>query len=339
MAITIRDLARMSDVSIATVSRVLSGKDNVSEEKRQNILDLADRLGYRPSRLASNLSRQRSGIIGLVASNMENPSYIHFINEMDVFCREHQYNSVVTVSHLNSEQEVENLNTMIEHRAEGLLIFPVSDLTKHPIPQNVLAMLKQSGIPTVFIAPMAGSGFDSVTAEEYDSARELTRQFLQRGHKRFAVMGDDPKNRPARVRLQGICDELEAAGLDPASIDLRLNTIDSIPRLGPDVLKRGTDRPTTLISLSTNMLLHLLPVLEKHRIKVPRDLSCAGFDDLEWCSLMSPQITVMHSNIREIARQAFETLLARRDKSRMRPRNLELPRQLMLRESIAEPKS
>jgi LacI family transcriptional regulator len=338
MTVTIRDLARMTNTSVATVSRAIGNKPGVTPETRGRIVQLAESLGYQPNRNAQSLVQQKTHLIGLIASALRNPWYVEFLGRMESFCADRGYQILVTESQLNPQREQENINTMLQHQAEGLVIFPVSDwLSQENF--DYFLKLKLRRFPFVLIGRVEGYGFDCVYTEEVESAMRLTEHLLNLGHTRFGMVDYDPRNRPARERLEGIKKALVVAGL--------LNGDEPItePVLRVTQYHRGAWRanleswftspnpPTALIPTNCGVGLELYRPLTEMGLRIPEEVSVASFDDPDWVKHLVPSMTVCRPDDEKVIHLALETLVERIHNPAGPTRVHSIPQELIMRES------
>ncbi len=338
MTVTIRDLARMTNTSVATVSRAIGNKPGVTPETRERIAQLAESLGYQPNRNAQSLVKQKTHLIGLIVSALRNPWYVEFLGRMESFWTERGYQILVTESQLSPQREQENINIMLQHQAEGLVIFPVSDwLSQENF--DYFLKLKLRRFPFVLIGRVEGYGFDCVYTEEIESATRLTKHLVNLGHTRFGMVDYDPRNRPARERLEGIKRALITAGL------LTGEEPDMEPVLRVSTYERTTWRdnlvnwfaspqpPTALIPTNCGVGLELYRPLMEMGLRIPDDVSVASFDDPEWVKHLVPAMTVCHPDDEKVIHLALQTLMERIQKPEGPAKVHSIPQELVIRES------
>lgn len=334
MAVTIRDLARMTNTSVATVSRAVGHKPGVNPETRARILQVAESMGYQPNRNAQSLVRRKTHLIGLVASVLRNPWYVEFLGRMETFCNQRGYQILVTDSALNVEREKENINIMLQHQAEGLIVFPVADwLIQEDFDYYLKLKLKR--FPFVLVGKVEGYGFDCVFSEEIKSARALTSHLLDLGHRRFGVVGYDSNNRPCRERLLGIRQELESAGLNTSPEDGMRILGYQRSEWNPAFREwfGSCNPPTALIPTNCGAALEIYRPLHQLGISIPGDVSIATFDDVSWVEMLTPSLTVCRPDDDKVSLLALQALMDRIENpmgiSRIQP----VPQQLVIRES------
>jgi LacI family transcriptional regulator len=332
MGVTIDDVAELANTSTATVSRALNGKPGVTEATRQRIIVLADKLGYRPNRIAQNLALQKSHVIGLVAADLRNPFYIEFFRRIQHAVGARGYQVLIADSELDVEKEKHNIEVMRQHRAEGIFIFPVCDW-RASLGVDHLLELRLRRFPFVVVGKVPGMSVDCVTSDELNTARKLTCHLLELGHRSIGFVGFDTNNRPIRERLEGVVSALGAAGcsLDPAHV---VELTDDW-RSGLTTLLRRPDRPTALVMVSdVCALMANRPIIDTG-LEVPRDLSLVTFENSLWTEHMKPSLTTTLENLEGVAQSALAILEQRMADLEAPPQVRLIPQEIVIRESTA----
>jgi LacI family transcriptional regulator len=330
MGVTIDDVAALANTSTATVSRALNGKPGVTEATRQRIILLADKLGYRPNRIAQNLALQKSHVIGLVAADLRNPFYIEFFRRIQHTVAPRGYQVLIADSELELEKEKQNIEVMREHRAEGIFIFPVCDW-RASLGVDHLLELRLRRFPFVVVGKVPGMSFDCVTSDDVDAARKLTLHLLELGHRHIGFVGFDSDNRPIRERLEGVVSALRDAGcsLDPAHVvELTDGWQGELVRM----LSRP-DRPTALVTVSDVCALMAHRPIVDLGIRVPEDLSVVTFENGLWTEHLKPSLTTTLENLDAVAKSAMEMLERRIDDLESAPQTVLVPQEIVVRES------
>lgn len=335
MTVTIKDLAQMARTSTATVSRVLSNKPGVAEETRKNIIQLAEKLGYSPNRIAKNLALKKSHVLGFIAADLRNFVYVEFFRRIQASAKELGYQVLIADSELNVEKEKQNIGMMREHRAEGIIVFPVVDWD---IRSNVdhFLQLKLQKFPFVLVGRVDNYGFDYVTSEETDTARALTQRLIAQGHREIGFVGTSDTNRCVIERQKGV-----AAALEEAGLHLRPEHTIPIEDDNHEKLKamlRTPNRPTALVFVNDTVLLVANRSIAELGISVPADLSVISFSDNVWSRHMKPAITTSTEDYAAVADAAFDTLIKRIDNPSDSPLHKLVPQAIIDRESVAPPK-
>ncbi len=338
MALTIIDIARMANTSTATISRVMSGKPGVSEEKRKDILELLDRLGYRPNRIAQQLALGRSNLLGVVVNNLKIPLHSQLIGSLENCCGEYGYNLLVMDSNHDPEKEINNIETMRGQRVGGLFVVPVYEYDMS-VPLDHLLRLKLDKYPFVIIGKVQGYDLDWIAIEESDAASKTAQYLLDLGHKRFCFLGYDANNRTVMERFESISASLQRHQVEIEN-DLIIEEVGTWVNGGflswrhaVEAVMSREKVPTAMIAANDTIALVTIRSLETMGYSVPGDVSVVGFDNSEFSALTHPAITTNARNMEELARLATETLMGKLVDPTRKSCQLEVPQELIERDS------
>lgn len=334
MGVTIKDIAALANTSTATVSRALSNKPGVTEAKRKRIQTLAGKLGFSPNRIAQNLALQKSHVLGLVAADLHNPFYIDFFRRIQNHVEDIGYQVLIADSEQSLEKEKHNINLMRQHRAEGLIIFPVHDWRIHTDVSHFLE-LRVRQFPFVIVGKLNEASFDSVTNEEVKTAQLVAQHLLDLGHRRIGFIGADAENRPVCERLEGVRKALAAANLELEDKHI----VRHYPGWPEDMIRmlKRKDRPTALVMINDVLALMAQRPLAEAKIRVPHDLSMAAFGNNLWAAHLVPSLTTTAENNEEVARVAMELLFKRIEEPGRAPLTHLVNPEFLRRESTAPP--
>lgn len=336
MNITIKELAQMAQTSTATVSRVLSNKPGVVEDKRRRILQIAERVGYSPNRIAKNLSLKKSHVFGFIAADLRNLAYVDFFHRVQALAREVGYQFHIADSEQDVAKERANINLMRENRAEGLIVFPVHDWHVNAELDHFL-QLKLQRYPFVLIGRAEGYGFDSVVSEEIRTAHTLTRHLLDLGHRRIGFLGADAENRCIAERVEGTRQALAGAGLElRPGHEIALGDEESWREELKACLGRP-GRPTAFVCVNDVTALMAYRPLHELGLAVPRDLSLVSFGDNLWSRHLIPALTTSVERSSDIAESAMSILLRRLNDPGSPPLSELIDQDFRIRESTAPP--
>ncbi len=332
MPVTLQELARLANTSAATVSRVLNDKPGVNAERRANIKKLAKQFGYRPNIMARNLVMQKQHMLGFITSSLSNPAYVDFFHRIESSCRAKGYQILIADSEEDVELEKQHIETMLEYRANGLIVFPVAD-EKSAAGYRHFLELQLKKIPFVLVGESGGYNFDYVTSEEIESAGVLARHVLELGHRRIGVVGVLPGNRCTEERLEGVVRVLNSDAPEAAAA---LRTAygekeDWIPEVCS--WTEEAEPPTALITMNNGVALRLCRPLAALGVQIPRDISMVTFEDDFWTELIQPALTTSVPNNAEVARLAFDTLMKRIENPEAPPVTHLVPQTFVRRES------
>jgi LacI family transcriptional regulator len=330
LAVTIRDVARAASVSVATVSRVLNGKEPVREETRSRIRAVVERLDYSPHAAARSLITRRTNTLGVLLPDVYGEFFSEVIRGIDSCARGRGYHLLVSGSHSDGA-EIEAVLRAARGRVDGWIVMS---------PELDARSLKRSltdGLPAVLLNGGVANGdpFDSIRVDNYGGAAAMVRHLISLGHRRIAHLAGPVGNRDASERLRGYRDSMRSLTTRP-SRDLEMAG-DFREEAGVSAGRRlltWKNRPTAVFAANDAMAIGLLSCLQESRVRVPEDLAVAGFDDIPIARFATPPLSTVRVPIAELGAQATRLLLrtlAGR-KSRVR-RHVTLPTTLVLRAS------
>ena len=329
--ITIHDVARLSGVSIKTVSRVLNREPNVKGETRDRVQEAVTRLRYRPNISARSLAGSKAYLIGVFFDN-PSPAYVTDVQLGAIArCREEGYHLIVEPLDSTGDLEAQVTPILTTLRLDGLILTP-------PVCDNrqLLAVLEAEGVPYVRLSPdrdLDRSAF--VRMDDTRAAYEMTAYLIGLGHSDIAFIKGHPDHGAAHLRHEGYVAAMAEHGLSVR--DDRVEQGYFSFRSGFEAAERllaGADRPTAVFASNDDMALGVMAVANRLGLNVPAALSVAGFDDTPGAKVVWPQLTTVRQPIKAMAAAAADLLLsgAARFEGPIPPSRL-LEFELVLRES------
>jgi LacI family transcriptional regulator, galactose operon repressor len=327
--VVMRDVALLAGVSTATVSRALNEPARVSRRMRARVEDAVRELGYIRHGAARALSMRRSHAIGAIIPTVDNATRAGKVAALQKRCRERGYNLVLALSEYDLHIELQQCRNLVEAGIDGLMLEGgIHD-------RELYELLEKRGIAVVNTSiydrhsPHPNIGFDN-----RDVARRLAEHLLDLGHREIAMIaGPTADNDRAGGRVAGVRDALKARGLDlPASRVVEFPYRLAEGRLGLRALVDRNPRPTAIICGNDMLAIGALIEAQTLGLRVPQDLSIAGFDDLDWASQIPPGLTTMAFPASEIGRLAADYLIDTLSGKRV-PRAVEVEVKLILRGS------
>ncbi len=301
----IADVAAFAGVGVATVSRVLNGRDNVSQATRDRVLEAIRTLDYRPSALARNLSLKRTMVIGVVTPFLTNPSPIERVRGIVTALGDSPYDLALFDVESASRQERAFRLLADPHRTDGLLIVSLVP------PAEEVRRLQGGGIATVLIDARHDT-LPSVVVDDVEGGALATSYLLELGHRRIAFIGDKPPDEfrfdSSRDRTVGYRRALEEAGVPVHPDYVREGTQSRhVARSIAEELLRLPEAPTAIFAASDTQALGVLEAARGLGVSVPEALSVVGFDDIEIASYVG--LTTIRQPLFESGRRGAELLL------------------------------
>ena len=301
---TIRDVARESGVSIATVSRVFNDSSLVSEETGRVVREAAARLNYWPNGVARSLITNRTHALGVLLPDMYGEFFSEVIRGVDLAARRNGFHVLVSSSHADSEALAEALRSM-SGRIDGVMVMaPDVDA-----PGAIRGFSHHC--PVVLINPgQEVEECDTISVANVEGAHEMVRHLLGLGHRRIAIVRGPARNLDGDQRLQGYRSALIEAGieLDP-QLELRGDFTEPSGWEAALVLARMEPRPTAVFVTNDHMAVGVLAGLAESGLSVPGDVAVAGFDDIAIARYTSPPLTSVHVNTALLGERAVELVL------------------------------
>lgn len=306
MPVTIKDIAKKAGVSHTTVSRALNGNPAISEKTALGIRDIALEMGYLASAAARGLKTNRSRVLGVIVSRIDNPYFGEIVQGIEETVHPAGYSIFIASSNQDSEHERTIIQAFGEHRVDGVIIGSISFNREHS------NMLHSYGIPIVVINNQSPNEYHhSIAHDDVYGARQVTRHLVELGHRRIAYLGNELAKRINRDRENGLKKEAaEASILIPPEylVGLSGGEIEHGEKGMEDLLQRK-EYPTAVFCFNDLMAIGALKVLHKHGLRVPEDISVAGFDNISYSAYTTPALTTFDQPKRLIGAEAANMLL------------------------------
>lgn len=330
--VTIRDVARASEVSYTTVSRVLSGYEFVRESTRARVLEAVERLGYVANLPARSLAGGHSHIIGLLVPNLDN-AYVGTITQgIDQALARANYDLMLYTSHRHPGKESYYASAIPNGLTEGLLL--VAPL----VPADYLDSLQRQNFPYVLIDQAdATENSNVVEATNWHGAYEATRHLVELGHTRIAFIQGSSAIGSAPERLRGYKAALTNYDI-PVQEDLILEgdyQQQTAYALTRRLLQTAAEPPTAIFASNDLSAFGAMDAVRDSGLQMPEDISIVGFDDIPQASLVYPKLTTVRQPLEQMGSVAVKMLLAQIEDRSLPPQRVVLATQLIIRDSCA----
>lgn len=339
MPVTIKDIAKHSNVSHSTVSRALHGSPLIAESTVARIRQIALELGYSPSAAARSLKTNRSQALGVILSSVDDPFFGEILQGIEEVAQNSGYSLFIAASQRDPNRERNIVQAMREHSVDGVIICSASFSNA----QN--SQLHNFGIPIVVVNNQSAEDYRySIYHDDADGSRQLSRHLIDLGHRRIGYLGNSQSGRTTLDRLSGFKQEMDTRGLP-----ILPGMIHEVAGGGPEDGLAGVahflrldERPTALICFNDMMATGVLKGLSLAGLRVPADFSVTGFDNIVFSAFTNPPLTTFDQPKRFIGAEAANLVLdllktpAKNDQPEQ-PKVQMLKGQLLVRESTAPP--
>ena len=295
---TIRDVASLAGVSVATVSRVLNNNGYVHEDTRKKVVQAINKLDYKPNAVARSLYKKTSKSIGFIIPDITNPFFPQLVRAVESFFVEEGYTILLFNSDEELEHELKILEIMESKYVDGILI------VSNTIGKDQLERLS---IPVVAIDRVIDETIPTVSIDNYHGARGAVRLLLKKGCRNIAHIRGPENVYTAEERLKGYLDEMKAHGLPTyvyaGNYELKISMLTTMKLLsensGIDGIFAGNDV----------MAVGAIKAASKLGITIPKELKIIGFDGIELAEAITPELTTMEQPILKLGRKSGKLLL------------------------------
>lgn len=307
MATKIADVAERAGVSTATVSRVLSGKSNVSAAMRERVLVAVAELGYRPSRVARTLRAQRANIIGLIVSDIQNPFFTAIVRGVEDIAYERQYGVFLCNSDEDPAKEDFYIDLLLAEQVAGAIISPTVDGARYYV------RLLEAGIPVVAIdRRLVDAETDTVRVDNVHIAAELVGALLAQGHRRIGAVLGSPLATTGLERRQGYEAALRTQGVAVVEELIRVGAPkQQFGYTATQALLQLAEPPTAIFTGNNLLTIGAMRALHDHQIVPGKDIALAAFDEMDWMGVLDVPLVVAAQPTYTMGRVAAELIFAR----------------------------
>ncbi len=325
--VSIRDVAKRAEVSVASVSRVLAGHTVVSAEIRRRVLEAVKALDYRPDLAARRLRSRRTDTIGLVVSDIRNPFFTEVSRAVEDVAFAHGMRVILSNTDEDPEKEASCLSLMRDENVSGTILSPTAKLLSR-------FSASDYGFPLVLVDRCEReTQSDAVVLDNFGAAQALTSHLIANGHRRIVFLYGTSAT--GRQRLDGYTATMKKHGLRAQSA--RVQPVVDEAREVALGLFRHSALPAAIVGSSGLILLGIAEAVREAHIAVPQQMAVAGFDNLRWTSLVDSGLTVIAQPTYEIGRAATEMLLQRIADPKKPVRRIVLHGELLVRGSTSAP--
>jgi DNA-binding LacI/PurR family transcriptional regulator len=307
--VKLEDVARMAEVSISTVSRVINEPELVREDTRARVQDAIQALRYQPSRVARRLRVEngRANLIGLITPDIQNPFFADVARGVEDVAQQHGYMIFLGNSDEDATKERRYLDVMRAESVDGLIVPPISEN------DAAMAELSEVGLPMVCVdRRLARVTIDTVVVDNVRGAHEAVDHLIRLGHRRIGFIEGRPELSTSKERLRGYRQALEDHDIafDRALIREGDSRQASGHRFAQELLDLP-ERPTALLGGNNLMTLGALEAIYSKGVKIPDDLALISYDDMPWAMAFNPPLTAVRQPGYDVGRRAMELLLQR----------------------------
>jgi len=306
--LTIKDIAKKAEVSVATVSKVMNGYDDIGEVTKAKVLKIIKENNYRPNANAQSLRTNKSFLVGLFFkdhqdSGVKHPFFRGIISGLEERLLENNYDMILFSA--NWEDQFSYLEKCQFRNVDGAILMGV------PKDDPKLPELLNAKIPSVFIdLDISDDKASYIISDNEKGAREAVRHLAELGHQKIAVIEGEEITIPTQKRLAGYKAEMKAQNLEIKddwiiqgrfSVDGGIKAMEKILKL--------EDRPTAIFCMGDEIAVGAMQTIKEAGLNVPDDFSIVGFDDIEISQYLNPALTTIRQQKDEMGIEAANMVL------------------------------
>ena len=331
MTSTIKDVAKMAEVSISTVSRVINDSKPVSPEARRRVLRAIEDLEYKPNEIARSLVTKKSNLIGIIVDDIGNSYVAQIVRGIEEIGRMYKYDIVLCSSYGSEETELRFIQLLMQKQVEGIII--VSEIYNIQVEEYINNYNK----PFVYINRFYNVfGTSTVTIDNELASKIMVEHLIELGHKKILYITQDKDSELTieKYKMKGYTNSIENIGEKSLIHKIEGYKIEDGYNAGQDVLAViKANNITAVYCYQDEIAIGLINYFYDNNIKVPEEISVVGYGDISLASIYRPKLTTIKEPYYDIGAVAIRRILKEIKKEPLEEQTIKLPVQLMVRES------
>ena len=313
--VTLKDVAKVANVSFTTVSRALSGNPEISNETRDRILKICDEMGYTTNYIARSMIKKKTELIGLIVPSIDNPFMSELAYYVEVTARRFGYNLILCNSHPDLTQEQKVMQLMVGHQVDGVLIIPQK-------PESYENLKRYTAlIPSVFLSENLKDQNGSYISVDNQCGTRLGTEYLYKlGHRNILYYGCRTGSTTHQLRADGYKEACQMLGIEPKIV--YFESASSSIELGYEMAHKALEQKqeiTAVFASTDSNAIGLMQAAREKNIRIPEELSLLGFDNIRLASLPQIDLTTVAQPKEEMAVRAVKMLIRKIEKQPSAP--------------------
>lgn len=329
MSITIYDVAREANVSMATVSRVVNGNPNVKPTTRKKVLRTIEELGYRPNAVARGLASKKTTTVGAIIPDISSTFFSELARGIEDIASMYNYNIILSSSDQNKDKELHLINTMLEKQVDGI-VFMGGEITEDHISQ-----FKTAQAPVVLAATQDHTEYlPSVNIDYEAAAFEVTRHLIEGNNAQPAIITGGDHVQSNGLKYEGYKKAMSEADIeiDDALVVVNESTYIGGVEAAAEIIQLEK-RPKAVFVTTDEMAVGVIHGLQDHGITVPDDIEVFGFNNTRVAMMVRPTLTTVIQPLYDIGAVAMRLLTKYMNHETVDENTVILPHRIMERDS------
>lgn len=335
MKITIQEVAKKANVSVATVSRVMNKNYPVKTETREKVLRVIEELHYIPNIQARELTTKKSSTVGVVVPSINNMFFTEVINGIEFFIKKNSLSLILTCTNGNSNEEQNCIDNLISRNVSGIIVIGPSVIN---IKNNFYDNISKK-MPLVFVNSIndINSNISTVSNDEASGADYALNYLYQNNHKNILfIRGKDSYSYDIKeksyIKFMKSINNFNPKNIINIGNGNSSDTVDNTMNILNDILK--TTSCTAIFACNDLMAVGVLNACKKLNIKVPKQISIIGYDNIPLSSYVEPKLTTMDQNMYLLGTNSAQLLMDKINSNNVKHQKIMLNNSLIERETI-----
>jgi LacI family kdg operon repressor len=328
---TINDIAKLTGVSKTTVSRYLNGRyGKMSAETRTKITQAITETGYHVNRQAQAITKKQTFVIGVIVADVENIFSSMLFKGADAVFENQQYQLMLMNSDNSIARERSQIERLLSLRVDGLILQPMS---KRAADYQILL---DNHVPTVMVDRQVDQlNWPMVVTDNYHYSKLLVDYMIRLRYQKVIVVSEAVDDNTARQsRYHAVQDSCEKQGIPFELIEIDSTTSDEKLYSQLVAVTNDLQLKVAVYALKGTLLMRIVHILSTYSVEVPQSLGLAAFDDWDWATLTTPQITTIQQNPQLMGQRAAEVLLTTLSEPDTLPTTVQVPSEFIVRQSL-----
>ena len=296
--VTIKDIAKVANVSYATVSRALSGSPEIGEATRERVLKLCDEMNYIPNSVARSMVKRRTNIMGVITASINNTFMSELIEALEISARERGYNLMVCNSSYDLDLEKRQFSLLLGRRVDGIVVIPAGSETSDNLSKY------ETDIPVVYVSENLQENKGNFVAIDNAAGARMGVEYLHSlGHTNILYLGRRSGSRTHMLRANGVKNACKRLGMS-----MQKSSMAAGYQLAMEYFSTKFD--CSAIFCATDALaLGVMQAADEKGLRIPQDISILGFDNISFTSLPRIGISTVEQPKDEMAKAAIDILI------------------------------
>lgn len=327
--VTIKDVARLAEVSISTVSRVINDSKPVSPEVRRRVLKIIEETDYKPNDVARSLVTRRSYLIGVIINNLAQSYVADVVRGIEEIGKMYDYDILLCSSYSNKEMQEKYLQLLNRKQAEGLF------LVGYRYDDEIVKMAKSLKKPCVFFTRDIKENMNYIAIDSYLASYEMTNYLIKQGHKNISFISDyENAYSVEKDKISGYLNALQDSGLEYSHIYyVEGRKHGKAYELGKSILGETKSFTATICS-NDEIAIGVMNSFTDNDIKVPEDISIVGFGNIRETRFVRPQLTTIGEPFYDVGAVGMRMLIKTIKGDKVLSGHMELPFTIEKRNSV-----